>query len=111
VQSEGKFYGAVFEEGYGDKIIKLCFQFLIFDIMEAKELISGSLNEQQLMMLRLLKNPMPEGDFIQIRRLAVKLLSKQLDETIEQWEARNNVTEESYEQLSKKHFRSPSAKS
>ena len=62
--------------------------------MKANELISGSLNEQQLMMLRLLKNPMPEGDFIQIRRLAVKLLSRQLDETMEQWEARNNVTEE-----------------
>jgi len=63
------------------------------------------------MMLRLLKKPMPEGDFIQIRRLAVKLLSKQADETIEEWEAKNNITEERYEQLSKKHFRSPSAKS
>jgi len=51
--------------------------------MEAPELISDSLNEQQLMMLRLLKKPMPEGDFIQIRRLAVKLLSKQIGETIE----------------------------
>jgi hypothetical protein len=79
--------------------------------MEANELISGSLNEQQLMMLRLLKNPMPEGDFIQIRRLAVKLLSKQVDETVEEWETKNNITEESYEQLSKKHFRSSSAKS
>jgi hypothetical protein len=79
--------------------------------MEANELISGSLNEQQLLMLRLLKNPMPEGDFIQIRRLAVKLLSKQVDETIEEWEVKNNITEESYEQLSKKHFRSSPAKS
>ena len=79
--------------------------------MKANELISGSLNEQQLMMLRLLKNPMPEGYFIQIRRLAVKLLSKQLDETVEEWEARNDITEESYEQLSKKHFRSSHAKS
>lgn len=79
--------------------------------METNELISGSLNEQQLMMLRLLKNPMSEGDFIQIRRLAVKLLSKQVDETIEDWEAKNNITEESYEKLSKKHFRSSAAKS
>ncbi|HWD88975.1 MAG TPA: hypothetical protein VG367_12660 [Mucilaginibacter sp.] len=54
---------------------------------------------------------MPEGDFIQIRRLAVKLLSKQLDESIEEWEVKNNISPESYEQLSKKHFRSASAKS
>lgn len=74
--------------------------------MEAPELIPDSLNNQQLMMLRLLKTPMPDDDFIQIRRLAVKLLSKQLDETVEQWESDNNITEESYEQLSKIHFRS-----
>lgn len=52
--------------------------------METQELTPNSLNEQQLMMLRLLKKPMPEGDFIQIRRLAVKLLSRQVDETIEE---------------------------
>jgi hypothetical protein len=60
------------------------------------------------MMLRLLKKPMPDGDFIQIRRLAVKLLAKQIDETIEDWEAKNNITAESYEELSKMHFRTPS---
>ena len=69
-------------------------------------MIAGSLNEQQILMLRLLKNPMPEGDFIQIRRLAVKLLAKQIDETVEQWEINNNVTAETYEQMSKMHFRS-----
>ena len=74
--------------------------------MEVPELISDSLNEQQLMMLRLLKKPMPEDDFIQIRRLAVKLLSKQIGETIEKWEDENNITEETYEQMSKMHFRS-----
>ncbi len=74
--------------------------------MEARELTSASLNEQQLMMLRLLKTPMPEGDFIQIRRLAVKLLSRQIDETVEKWESENNITEENYEELSKMHFRS-----
>ena len=74
--------------------------------METKELIANPLNEQQIMMLRLLKNPMPEDDFIQIRRLAVKLLAKQIDETIEEWEAQNNITAEHYEQLSKMHFRS-----
>lgn len=40
------------------------------------------LNGQQLMMLRLLKNPLPEKDFQQIRRLAVKLLSQHLDEVL-----------------------------
>ena len=79
--------------------------------MKAQELISGSLNEQQLMMLRLLKTPMSEADFIQIRRLAVKLLSKQIDESIEEWEAKNGITEESYEKQSKTHFRSSSPKS
>ncbi|MBS1529855.1 MAG: hypothetical protein JSU01_06080 [Bacteroidetes bacterium] len=76
--------------------------------MEAEGL--GSLNEQQLMMLRLLKKPMPERDFIQIRQLAVKLLSKQANETVEQWEAKHNVTEETYDRQSRKHFRSPSSK-
>ena len=78
--------------------------------MKTQELTPDSLNEQQLMMLRLLKKPMPEGDFVQIRRLAVKLLSKQVDETIEEWEAKNNISSESYEQQSKKHFRSSSSK-
>jgi len=73
--------------------------------MKARELTSGSLNEQQLMMLRLLRKPMPEIDFIQIRRLAVKLLAKQMDETMQEWEAENNITEESYEQMKKLHFR------
>jgi len=74
--------------------------------METKELISDSLNQQQIMMLRLLKNPMPDDDFIQIRRLAVKLLAKQIDETIEEWETKNNITADTYEQMSKMHFRS-----
>ena len=79
--------------------------------MEAQDLKSDSLNEQQILMLRLLKTPMPEGDFIQIRRLAVKLLSKQADTIIEDWETKNNITKENYEKQSKKHFRSSSATS
>jgi len=79
--------------------------------MKAKELVSDSLNDQQVMMLRLLKKPLPEADFIQIRRLAVKLLSKQLDETVQEWEKNNNVTETTYEELSKEHFRRKSANS
>jgi hypothetical protein len=55
-------------------------------------------------MLRLLKKPMPKDGFIQIRRLVVKLLSKQIEETIEAWENKNNITAKSYEQMSKIHF-------
>jgi hypothetical protein len=70
--------------------------------------ISGHLNEQQVMMLRLLKNPLPEKDFLQMRRLAVKLLSKKLDQTVESWENEKGIKEDSYEELSKGHFRSKS---
>jgi hypothetical protein len=72
--------------------------------MAIKELISDGLNEQQIMMMRLLKKPMSEVDFLQIRRLAVQLLSKQLDETIDEWESKNNITEDSYEQLVNHHY-------
>ena len=74
--------------------------------MEANELIYDSLNEQQLLMLRLLKNPLPDQVFQQIRQLAVKLLAKQLDDRIDEWEQQNNITENDYNQLSKGHFRS-----
>jgi hypothetical protein len=76
--------------------------------MIANEYTPSSLNEQQVMMLRLLKKPLPEEDFVQMRRLAVKLLAKQLNETVDKWEEKNNITEETYEQLSKGHFRTPS---
>ncbi|WP_295652422.1 hypothetical protein [uncultured Mucilaginibacter sp.] len=70
--------------------------------------ISGHLNEQQVMMLRLLKNPLPEQDFLEMRRLAVKLLSKQLDEAIEDWEEKEGIKASDYEDLKNGHFRSMS---
>jgi hypothetical protein len=73
--------------------------------MEANELISQPLNEQQLLMMRLLKKPMPEESFLQIRRLAVKLLANQLDEIIENWETENGITKEYYDNLANGHFR------
>ncbi len=76
--------------------------------MAAELEISGHLNEQQVMMLRLLKNPLPEKDFLQMRRLAVKLLSKKLDQVIEAWEEKENIKDDTYEELSKGHFRSKS---
>lgn len=67
---------------------------------------SGRLNEQQLDMIRLFEKPMPEEDYLQIRRLAVQLLAKQLDKLVEEWEEKNGITEEYYEKLSKEHLRS-----
>jgi hypothetical protein len=77
--------------------------------MEANE-VTPKLNEQQLLMLRLFKDPMPESSFNQIRKLAVKLLALQLDETIEKWETENGITEAYYDKLSNDHFRSKSKK-
>lgn len=67
--------------------------------------IPDAMNEQQIRMLRLFKNPMPEEDFLKIRRLAIELLGKQLDGVMREWEEKNNITEEYYEQLSESHFR------
>jgi parvulin-like peptidyl-prolyl isomerase len=69
------------------------------------ELNLTSLNDQQVMMLRLLKKPLPQEDFLEMQRLAVKLLAKQLDRTIEDWELQNGMVEEDYEKLSRGHFR------
>lgn len=68
--------------------------------------INDHLNEQQVLMLRLLKTPLPEKDFRQMRKLAVKLLSKKLDEVVEDWEEKQNIQPDDYEKLGKGHFRS-----
>jgi capsid portal protein len=74
--------------------------------MSANAEMPSSLNEQQILMLRLLKTPLPNEDFQQIRRLAVKLLSRQLDELTEDWENKNTITSEQYDKMAKGHFRS-----
>lgn len=74
--------------------------------MSANLEIPTTLNEQQLLMLRLLKKPLPDEDFQQIRRLAVKLLSHQMDAMIDEWESENNITPKYYDELAKSHFRS-----
>ncbi|WP_069659781.1 hypothetical protein [Arcticibacter eurypsychrophilus] len=66
--------------------------------------ISDRLNEQQVLMLRLLKNPLTEKDFLEIRKLAVKLISKILDEVVEDWELNKDIKPENYDNLSKGHF-------
>jgi hypothetical protein len=76
--------------------------------MAANMEISNSLNEQQLMMLRLFKKPLSDEDFQLVRRLAVKLLAKKLDKVTDTWEEQNEITAETYDKLSKGHFRSKS---
>lgn len=71
---------------------------------------NSKLNEQQLDMLKLLKKPLPEASFAQIRRLAVKLIAEQLEGVMDKWERDNDITEETYINLSKEHFRSKDAK-
>jgi len=63
------------------------------------------LNEQQVMMLRLLKEPLPEEDFKQMQRLAVQLLAKQLDESMDDWEQEKNISPKDYDALLNNHFR------
>lgn len=67
----------------------------------------SQLNQQQQDMLRLFKNPMPEEDYTQLRRLAVQLLAKQLDSKVGAWEQENEITAEHYDDLAKKHLRKP----
>ncbi|HWK04527.1 MAG TPA: hypothetical protein VNS58_12895 [Puia sp.] len=52
-----------------------------------------SLNEQQLMMVRLLKKPLHEEDFVQLRRLATKLVTARLDAALDKWELKNPAEE------------------
>lgn len=49
------------------------------------------LNEQQLMMVRLLKKPLHEDDFVQLRKLATKLVTARLDAALDKWEQKNRI--------------------
>ena len=65
------------------------------------------LNEQQLQMLRLFKEPMPEEDYNLIKREILFLKAKAIDMELEQWEKENNISADDYERWSKEHFRTP----
>lgn len=71
---------------------------------------NNQLNQQQQDMLRLFKNPMPDEDYNQMRRLAVQLLSKQLDNKLDAWENEKGVTTQDYDQLAQQHLRKPTSK-
>lgn len=65
------------------------------------------LNEQQLQMLRLFKQPMSEEDYKLIKREILFLKAKAIDADLEQWEKENNISADDYECWSKEHFRTP----
>ncbi|MCW3106150.1 MAG: hypothetical protein JWQ09_656 [Segetibacter sp.] len=65
------------------------------------------LNEQQLEMLRLLKKPLPEQDYKEIKKFIVKILARNVDDEMERLEKEKGWTEENYEQWGKEHMRTP----
>lgn len=66
------------------------------------------LNEQQLEMLRLFKNPMSMHDYNEIKRLIVKILARSIDEKMEKLEQEKGWSQETYEQWGNEHMRTPS---
>lgn len=65
------------------------------------------LNQQQLDMLRLFQNPMPEQDYVEIKRVIVKALAKNIDTEMELLEKEKGWTEQTYEDWGKEHLRTP----
>ena len=43
------------------------------------------------MMVRLLKKPLHEDDFVQLRKLATKLVTARLDAALDKWEQKNRI--------------------
>lgn len=65
------------------------------------------LNEQQLDMLRLFKNPLSEEDYKEIKKFVVRILARNIDNHMERLEKEKEWTEETYEQWGKEHMRTP----
>ncbi len=65
------------------------------------------LNEQQLEMLGLFQNPMSAQDFEGIKRFAVKILARNIDEEMERLKKEKKWTKEVYERWGEEHIRSP----
>jgi hypothetical protein len=69
--------------------------------------LNQRLNEQQLEMLRLFKNPMRQQDYDEIRNLATKLLAQNIDEEMNKLEKQKGWNEDTYDQWGKEHMRTP----
>lgn len=65
------------------------------------------LNEQQLQMLRLFKEPMSDEDYKLIKKEILFLKAKKIDIALEAWEKENNISAHDYERWSNEHFRTP----
>lgn len=65
------------------------------------------LNQQQLRMVELFKQPWPDEDFDQVRDLIVQILAKRIDEEMERLEKERGWTSETYEQWGNEHMRTP----
>jgi hypothetical protein len=66
---------------------------------------AARLNKQQVDMIQLLRNPLPEEDFLELKKKAVELLAKRLDFVMESWENDNEITSQYFNNLAKDHFR------
>lgn len=71
---------------------------------------SPQLNEQQLDMLRLFKNPMRQEDYDEIRKLAVKLLAQNIDAEMYDLEQKRGWTRDTFNQWGNEHLRTPNKK-
>jgi hypothetical protein len=69
--------------------------------------LNPQLNEQQIDMLRLFKNPMRQQDYDEIRKLAVQLLAQHIDEEINDLEKQKGWNQDTYEHWGKEHLRTP----
>jgi hypothetical protein len=67
---------------------------------------SGSrLNKQQVDMIYLLRNPIPDEHFLELKKKAIELLAKRIDKLTEIWEDENQITKEFYDDLANGHVR------
>lgn len=72
--------------------------------------LNPRLNEQQMDMLRLFKNPMRQQDYDEIRNLAVKLLAQNIDEEMDNLENQKGWNQDTYDQWGNEHLRTPGKK-
>lgn len=66
---------------------------------------SPQLNEQQMDMLRLFKNPMRQQDYDEIRKLAVKLLAQNIDAELDDLQRKKGWSQDTFDQWGNQHLR------
>lgn len=66
---------------------------------------TARLNRQQVDMIQLLRVPLPEEDFLELKKKVVELLAKRLDMVMESWETGNEIQPDYYSGIANDHFR------